>query len=516
MKASRTILLLSFALVAATASAQSNTRQTRPPAAPPVANQVVPAAVPTEAAQTLADIRGQALDRREAIVEARAELHDAGMARLEWIAAIFGAVVGLLGVAITVAIVFFAIKTKEAAVFEAKKEIAGEREAIAVIRDQAESALNEIAAKQAEIEAHREKSQLFAREIEQRAAATNALATRPAEAEAATDDRSLAEDKPLRDLTESEFMARIAAASEGDPVRTIELSIAMRQMFESDEAQSFATFYEAWAYGETDRHRESITAYDRLIRRFRNDDRPSIRSRLASAMFNKGLQLTALGLLEDAAVTYSEVKSLFGGATGDPDREEAAKSAVNQGYVLAQLGRSEEAIAVFDDVLARYGDDADPALRLQVAMALYNKGGRLLSLDRPEDAVRAYDDVLARFDGSDDPAMHVRLAKTLVNRAVALETLGRRDEAIATNERVAARFRGRDGELCNQVAKALFNTACWMAKDGNAAKAVETLRAWGDSNGAFDCAMVAADSDFDRVRTDPLFVALLRENGCAA
>lgn len=60
-----------------------------------------------------------------------------------------------------------------------------------------------------------------------------------------------------------------------------------------------------------------------------------------------------------------------------------------------------------------------------------------------------------------------------------------------------------------------YNLACVEAQRGNIAAAIKWLRLGKDKSSAFpDCAHIAADSDFDRIRDEPEFRKVLAELGC--
>src|ERR1051325_8640747 len=94
-------------------------------------------------------------------------------------------------------------------------------------------------------------------------------------------------------------------------------------------------------------------------------------------------------------------------------------------------------------------------------------------------------------------------------------TLGKFEEAIATFDDLLARF-GDSAEpaLQEQVARALYNKACTFALADDVTATVATLRQWCGHVGSFDCEKVAKDKDFNAIRNDARFVALLAEMGC--
>ena len=154
-------------------------------------------------------------------------------------------------------------------------------------------------------------------------------------------------------------------------------------------------------------------------------------------------------------------------------------------------------------------------MREWVAKALVNKGVSLGRQGKPDDEIACYDDVVARFGASDEAALREWVAKALVNKGVSLGRQGKPDDEIACYDDVVARFGASDeAALREWVAVALFNKACSFALLKNIAATIAALSAWREFVGAFDCANVRADPDFDGIRLDPAFEAFLQEMGC--
>ncbi|WP_294089653.1 hypothetical protein [Sphingomonas sp.] len=65
------------------------------------------------------------------------------------------------------------------------------------------------------------------------------------------------------------------------------------------------------------------------------------------------------------------------------------------------------------------------------------------------------------------------------------------------------------------IIKTLHKKACLLARGGNVAPAIDSLRQWAGKAGCFDCDAVHKDQDFDPIRADPAFVAFMAEMGCA-
>ena len=88
-----------------------------------------------------------------------------------------------------------------------------------------------------------------------------------------------------------------------------------------------------------------------------------------------------------------------------------AKALFNKGVTLGALDRSVEAIAAYDDLVARFGVAPELLLREAVAKALVNKGITYGRLKRRDDAIAVYDDVVARFGAATEDSLREPVAK---------------------------------------------------------------------------------------------------------
>jgi tetratricopeptide (TPR) repeat protein len=268
--------------------------------------------------------------------------------------------------------------------------------------------------------------------------------------------------------------------------------------------------------GTLDKPEEAIAAYDDVIARFGDSTEPALYESVARSLVNKGVMLGALDKPEEASAAYDDVVARFGDSTEPALYESVAKSMVNKGVMLGTLDKPEEAIGAFDDVASRFGDCTELVLREQVAKALVNKSVILGTLDKLEEAIDLSDYVVARFGDSTELALCEQVARALVNKGFRLGKLGKSEDALAAYDELLTRF-GDSAEpaLRAQIALALFNKACERALERDVAATIEALRLWRDYSGRFDCDKIAKDGDFDPVRGDPSFVALLDEMGCA-
>jgi DNA-binding MarR family transcriptional regulator len=105
--------------------------------------------------------------------------------------------------------------------------------------------------------------------------------------------------------------------------------------------------------------------------------RPEDKSKAAegdSDYFSSAFRLAKEGHLDEAIGAYNEIVLRFGESERPELLESVARALVNKGVTLGQLNRSEEEIAVYDEVVNRFGESERPELLNQVARALVNKG----------------------------------------------------------------------------------------------------------------------------------------------
>ncbi|MEH2372102.1 TPR end-of-group domain-containing protein [Nostoc sp.] len=155
-----------------------------------------------------------------------------------------------------------------------------------------------------------------------------------------------------------------------------------------------------------------------------------------------------------------------------------------RGIALGKLGRNEEAIASYDQALKFKPD---------LHEAWCNRGNALGKLGRNEEAIASYDQAL-KFK----PDLH----EAWNNRAIPLGNLGRNEEAIASYDQ-ALKFKP-------DYHQAWYNKACYYALKGNIEQALENLQQAINLNPDEYREMAKTDSDFDGIREDERFQALIQ------
>jgi tetratricopeptide (TPR) repeat protein len=147
--------------------------------------------------------------------------------------------------------------------------------------------------------------------------------------------------------------------------------------------------------------------------------------------------------------------------------------------------------------LGRYEERSSPMIR-QIKPdkheALNNKGNALGNLGRYEDAIAAYDAALTI-----KPDFH----EALYNKGIALDNLERYEDAIAAYD-AALTFKPDKQE-------ALYNKACAYALQSQIAPALENLAKAIQLSPDLCRELAKTDHDFDTIRHDSRFQALLKE-----
>ena len=471
--------------------------------------------------------------QRRALLDARAAIEDASHSRLEIILGILGGIIGLFSVLITVIVLVLAFRTERsaiiAAVQAAKDEIKTEREEIARVGREAQivadGAKAELAQQRSDVNAiiedirrHRTNAENMSADL-QKAVSAALSGTRASTEQAELLKQANADigDKAIRDLTESEFEVRIAAAGANGAYQTlIDLAVTMRQLFPSDRVQVSALFAQGWALGELNRPAEAVAVYDDLIARFGDSDQTALREQFANVMFNKGLNLGRLGQPADEIAAYDDLISRFGTSDQPALRKQVAMALVNKGVTLSQLDQPADEIAAYDDLISRFGSSDQTAILEEVAIALINKGVSLGQLGSHANGIAAYEDLIARFGTSDVPTLREQVAQAINYKGISLIKLGRPADATAVFDDLIARHGTNDEPaLRKNVASAFFNKSCALAFQGHVIETIATLRLWAERTGKFDCDAVQTDTDFEPIRADPAFVAFMAEMGCA-
>ena len=155
-----------------------------------------------------------------------------------------------------------------------------------------------------------------------------------------------------------------------------------------------------------------------------------------------------------------------------------------RGIALRKLGRLEEAISSYDQAIKIQPDDHE---------AWYGRGIALRKLGRLEEAISSYDQAI-KIQPDDHEAWY--------GRGIALANLGRLKEAISSYDQ-AIKIQPDDHE-------AWYNKAGCYALHGNVDQAIENLQQAINLNPDECREWAKTNSDFDRIREDERFQALIQ------
>ena len=214
------------------------------------------------------------------------------------------------------------------------------------------------------------------------------------------------------------------------------------------------------------RDEEAVQSYDRAVA-IKPDDH--------EVWYSRGNALSVLGRKEEAVQSYDRAVAI------NPNYHKAWYA---RGLALDDLGRKEEAVQSYDKAVDIKPDDH---------AAWFNRGLALSALGRKEEAIQSYNKAL-----DIKPDKH----EAWVRRGVVLTYLGRYEEALQSFDQAL--------QIQPDFADAYYNKACWYGLQGTIDLAIETLRQAITLNSDYQD-MAKTDPDFDRIRNDDRFRALIGE-----
>jgi tetratricopeptide (TPR) repeat protein len=231
-------------------------------------------------------------------------------------------------------------------------------------------------------------------------------------------------------------------------------------------------FPEAWhnrgiALFYLERYQEAITSFNQTTQ---------IKSDFPEAYHFRGAALSQLRRYEEALASYGEAIKI------KPDFPEAW---YDRGNALSDLRRYEEAITSYDKAIEFKPD---------YYQAWYNRGMALGNLGHLEEAITSYDKALEFRPDAYQPWN---------NQGNALKKLGRYEEALISFDKAL--------EIKPDLQQAWYNKAACYALQGNVEQAIENLQQVINLNPDTYRELAKTDSDFDSIREDDRFQALIQE-----
>ena len=309
----------------------------------------------------------------------------------------------------------------------------------------------------------------------------------------------LVEQESSRIVQEGDYEEYLKLTPQERNQKVFEIIELLEEEYQTLERKAELLWEQGRLFGAGNEYEEAIASYDKAL---------EIKPDYHEAWNNRGNALRNLGRLEEAIASYDKALEI------KPDYHLAWN---NRGYALGELGRLEEAIASFDKALE---------LKPDYHNAWYNRGYALRNLGRLEEAVASYDKALEL-----KPDYH----NAWYNRGIALRNLGRLEEAVASldkalelkpdkheawnNRGYALYDLGRLEEAVASLDKALeikpdkheawYGKACCYALQGNVDLAINNLQQAILLNPDQCREWAKTDSDFDSIRQDGRFQALI-------
>ncbi|MFN6571296.1 tetratricopeptide repeat protein [Dendronalium sp. ChiSLP03b] len=249
------------------------------------------------------------------------------------------------------------------------------------------------------------------------------------------------------------------------------------------------------------RYEEAINNCDKAL---------AIKDNFLEPWFNRGGALLSLGHYEEALASYDKALAI---------KNDFSLAWHNRGLALNNLGRYEEAITNYDKALAIKNDYSE---------AWNNRGNVMANLGRHEEAIANYDKALkiqldhpnilngkglslSLLGHYDEALIHLNKAlKALpeyplwwANKGIVLARAGRYQEALASCEKAL--------ELQPNDESGYYGKACYYALQDNIDLALENLQQAINLNPPLCRIEAKTNPDFDSIRNDVRFQALLKE-----
>ena len=423
-----------------------------------------------------------------------------------------GIAVALFGALLTVIVIFFALKTKEAASAEVKREMADIRAENIQLKSDAEKAVND--AKEKMLDARTDILGLKDAITDRVNGELKSIREQVKQLEYLMQDQMIATQKEqiamqqdlinLKDNLKQTVDEAVSAAQEFDHTLSkmksgewiedmVELLAAKPEI--SQEAKlNLALRSSAVVEGK-----KGVAFYTR------NDFLTVVAHHLAEENWEQVDDLTAY-MKEHGA--NDDIRALGYFYSGKNHFSRKRKP------VEGGLPYWEEAERDYLKAIELFAGSSDPEVRLTVAKCRNNLVVVHLRKNGYEQAIKLAEEALNHLNDLKAEDVHRLKAKILINQANALSHLNKNEEAIEAYQMVirnllgSPQFPGKE----DRIGLAYYNMACAYALLGNANLCVDYLKV-AKSHSESALADLPTDRDFIKVRDDPQFIEFLAEIG---
>ena len=441
--------------------------------------------------------RTHALERRNAILEAKSDLQESSYARIEIL-------IGGLGILLTAIVVFFALRTERTSIAAARSEISKDKERLIqdLQRDAAEElekmrsrfsseieiAKSDLNNKLADIEAlisnlktKKRNAEVIVAAIEENYETQNSSFEKPQiETEPtpkgpnSTDSNIIAGgtfdgtqntddiERELRNSARLEDWQRVIELSEGildQNKETVPVAIALNAL--------------ALAQRRLGNADKSAKTLQQLVDLTSNSESPELRSRNISAKL-----LMANSLAEDAK--FSQAIDLYNTVITNLEQEKEfeteelySAALIFKGIALTEMKDRQGALQAYQQVEQKFKNSNDVRVQKNVVSALNQMGLTLAALGENDQELKVYEQIDGLFAKSNAPELKRPFAQTLFQRSHAEILNGNPEAAIATLEEIDKKFRTTDDEEIQAIASmANINKGLLIEQSGDIGKAL--------------------------------------------
>lgn len=416
-----------------------------PQTAPATSANALAAREQAVAAQT-ADVAKREADLalRKEIIETRAALDDAGHARLQVIGIWLSALIGLFGIAITIAVLVLTFRAERwaiaAAIQAARDGVEKERQSISNIVASAQIAAEAAATTQTQMISE----------------ATREFARLQAEAERSAQEIAHNRDQVIQEV---ELIAFISTTS--IPV--------------------------------TNHDKNKLKL---LIEETKDLDEKSLSVDQISAKIGDAAQRKDWWQMRLFAI-------LMGNKFGTTNKYRCL-SFYFQAVALSRQRFYDEANSIYDSIVNKYSHI--PELSGQVAQSMFNKARIAHLRELYDKAIDGYNEVINEYGISQSEDVINAVSSSYINRGICRSHIGDHLGARSDYQKVVEMFDKLTGDYANfNLNGALFNIACSFAREEDVNNVIWSLEDWFRRVGEKNIDLVDKDEAFDLVRNDRRF-----------
>lgn len=171
------------------------------------------------------------------------------------------------------------------------------------------------------------------------------------------------------------------------------------------------------------------------------------------------------------------------------------------------------AIELYGQLIDEFASLDEPEFQSRVGRAMFNRARQFQLQQHYDHAISQYDEVAQRCVEAIEDAEIELWVNAQLNKGVCQAKMGNFDGARQSYHAVIRRFPEATGDVARvSVKDAFYNLACSYAREGRVAEANAMLSKWSNLSSDHNIDVLMSDAAFDRIRTEPEFIAWIDEN----